>query len=149
MRGAMQSMPTIEAVEALAAGWEEGQKLFWSAAAGIPAGEARLAGSPDARGQAPAAEEGSCLRVEVFTRADSKQGARVLAFLSKLERRRAGIRVEVHDVGKDPAALRRLRDLATSAGAAYAVPTVYACGRLVVGFRDDAGGVVLISQTRG
>ena len=34
MRCAMQGMPTFEAVEALAAGWEEGQKLFWSAAAG-------------------------------------------------------------------------------------------------------------------
>ena len=82
--------------------------------------------------------EESCVRIELFMRGDSDRSKKAEAFLVDLERRRPGVKVEVLDVVRDRAALERLHALSARFARKPAVPTVYACDQLVVGFRDAA-----------
>ena len=77
-----------------------------------------------------------CMVVEVFTRPESDQSARALAFLHNLEQRRRGVHVKVHDVAADVEARKRLYDLANRSNQKTALPAVYSGGQLIIGFRD-------------
>jgi len=89
-------------------------------------------------GRAPAqgVSGASCTRVEVYTRAGSKQSAAALSYLAELQGRRPWLGVTVYDVATDRAALDRLRDLASRSGVSFAVPTFVTMGQIVVGFQD-------------
>ena len=89
-------------------------------------------------GRAPAqgVSGASCTRVEVYTRAGSKQSAAALSYLAELQGRRPWLGVTVYDVATDRAALVRLRDLASRSGVSFAVPTFVTMGQIVVGFQD-------------
>ena len=90
-------------------------------------------------GRAPAqgVSGASCTRVEVYTRAGSKQSAAALSYLAELQGRRPWLGVTVYDVATDRAALDRLRDLASRSGVSFAVPTFVTMGQIVVGFQDS------------
>lgn len=90
-------------------------------------------GSPAANAQSV----GNCVKIELYIREGLPQCDQARNFLANLEKRRPGVRVDVYDVAKDAAALARLRGIAASAGREAQVPTVSACGQLVVGFRDE------------
>ena len=82
--------------------------------------------------------QGSCLRVEAYTRKSSPQSQKAQAFLAGFEARNRGVRVDVYDVETDAQALARLKALAGRFNVSPSVPTFYAGGRLLVGFQDDA-----------
>lgn len=95
---------------------------------------------PHAQGQGPVSRAGA--DIVLFTRAGCPHCEAAKAYLAELQRRRPGLKVEVHDVARDPAALARLRELA--AGQRVRVPAVPAFrvgGELVVGFgsRETTG----------
>jgi len=73
--------------------------------------------------------------IEVFTRAGCPHCVEAERFLATLARERPEVRVVVHDVAADRAALARLRTLASARGrTAVGVPTFVVGGELVVGF---------------
>jgi hypothetical protein len=97
-----------------------------------------LAGGVDA-GARPAPE------VEMFTRAGCPWCAAARTFLEELRHERPDLRLVVRDVGADPAALARLRELAARHGVqALGVPAFHVRDRLIVGFRGaEATGAEL------
>jgi glutaredoxin len=73
--------------------------------------------------------------LEVFTRAGCPHCAEAERFLATLERERPELHVVVRDVVADPAALARLRALASASGrTALGVPSFVVGGELIVGF---------------
>lgn len=83
------------------------------------------------------AAAGAPADVEVFTREGCARCAVARTFLEELERERPGLRVVVHDVERDPAALARLRALAARGDAPLGVPAFLVGDRLVVGFAGE------------
>lgn len=88
--------------------------------------------------QAMAQSEIRCMRIEAFTRPDSEQSDKAVAFLKDLSARRPGIHVQIHDVAADLEARKRLYDLAARSGQKVALPAVYSGGQLLIGFQDRA-----------
>ena len=77
--------------------------------------------------------------IEAFVREGSRQSEQARDFLANLERRRRGLRVIVRDVAGSPSDLARLKMLSGHFGVGEPrIPSVYAAGRLLVGFRDAA-----------
>jgi glutaredoxin len=76
--------------------------------------------------------------IEVFGREGCAHCAAAQGYLQELQRVRGELRVRHHDVGKDRAALERLRELAAQADVQAAVPAFYVRGRLFVGFDSAA-----------
>ena len=77
--------------------------------------------------------------VEVFVQPGCPHCEAARRWLGALRRERPQVVVVEHDVLHEPAALARLRDLATFAGAkAVATPALLVRGTLLIGWRDDA-----------
>ena len=77
--------------------------------------------------------------IEVFTRPGCPHCAEAERFLDELTREQPTLRVRVHDVVTDPAALARLRALAGARGrTALGVPAFVVGGELIVGFTSPA-----------
>lgn len=91
------------------------------------------AGAENATAGAPAPAA-----IEVFVRDGCPRCADAEAFLEALRREDPGLVVTVRDVGRDAAALARLRALAAATGAAVSVPAFAVRGELLVGFADAA-----------
>lgn len=94
---------------------------------------------------------GAAPDIEVFTREDCPRCADAKRFLAGLARERPSLRVEEHDVAKEPAALARLRELARARGIGpVAVPTFLVGDDVVVGFESAAttGRVLLEALDR-
>jgi glutaredoxin len=77
--------------------------------------------------------------VEAFVREGCPHCAQAEAFLAQLGREDPTLKVVVRDVGREPAALERLKELArASPGATARVPAVYAGGQLILGYSQEA-----------
>jgi glutaredoxin len=73
--------------------------------------------------------------VELFTREGCSHCAEAEKFLEALHSERPGLDVVERDVGRDPAALERLRELASERGVATpGVPAFHVAGELIVGY---------------
>ena len=96
--------------------------------------------APPILGQSFAADEAFAANdgppdIEVFTRAGCPHCAAAKLFLAGLQAERPGLRIPVHDVGKDPGALDRLRSLAERHGSPpLGVPAFLLRGELIIGF---------------
>jgi hypothetical protein len=90
----------------------------------------------------PAAAEAD---IEVFTREGCPRCAAAERFLATLEREQPALRIVVQNVGKNPAALARLKDLAAQHGIQTpGVPAFYVRGQLLIGYLSaDTTGVRL------
>ncbi len=83
--------------------------------------------------------------VEVFVREGCPHCGEAEAFLARLAKERPELRLVVRDVGKEPSALDRLRELARMHGAGVArVPAVFAGGQLILGYSEEANTGSLI-----
>jgi thiol:disulfide interchange protein len=77
--------------------------------------------------------------VEAFVREGCPHCAQAEAFLLQLGREDPALKIVVRDVGREPAALERLKELArASPGATARVPAVYAGGQLILGYSQQA-----------
>jgi hypothetical protein len=96
-------------------------------------------------GGATAAAEGP--DIEVWSLEGCPYCAAALAFLDDLRRQRPDLRIVVHDVGRDAAALARLREEAAQHGITTpGVPAFHVGGRFLVGFGGvDTTGAELAS----
>jgi glutaredoxin len=75
--------------------------------------------------------------IEVFTRAGCPRCAAAKRFLDNLQQERPGLRIVVHDVGQDPTALARLKELAAQQGVqTLGVPAFALRGELLIGFQS-------------
>ena len=73
--------------------------------------------------------------IEVFTRAGCPRCDAAKRFLDDLQQERPGLRIVVHDVGQDPAALARLQELGVTLGIrTLGVPAFALRGELLIGF---------------
>jgi glutaredoxin len=73
--------------------------------------------------------------IEVFTRAGCPRCAAAKRFLDDLQQERPELRIVVHDVGQDPTALARLKQLAAQLGVhTLGVPAFALRGELLIGF---------------
>jgi glutaredoxin len=73
--------------------------------------------------------------IEVFTRAGCPRCAAAKRFLDDLQQERPELRIVVHDVGQDPTALARLKELAAKLGVqTLGVPAFALRGELLIGF---------------
>jgi glutaredoxin len=85
--------------------------------------------------------------IEVFVREGCPHCAEAEAFLATLGRERPELRIVVRDVGRDPAALARLKERATPGGAGnIRVPAIFVGDRMIVGYSPDAGTDKLILE---
>jgi len=86
--------------------------------------------------------------IEVFVREGCPHCAGAKKFLAKLQREQPQLRIVILDVGKEPAALQRLKQLVEKNGATVArVPAFSIAGQLIVGFSDDASTGRLIRDS--
>lgn len=77
-----------------------------------------------------------CLTIHAFVRSGCSYCRDARAYLADLQRRWPAIRVAYYDVVQDPAAQKRLNDLASQRGISLpVVPSFHVAGRLIVGFR--------------
>lgn len=75
--------------------------------------------------------------IHAFTREGCPHCRDAKAFLKQLQRRRPGIRVEIHDVMSEAGARDRLMQLSRQFHTpATGLPCFYACGRFMVGFQS-------------
>ena len=103
-------------------------------AASLPAAAAAAATPPAAT---PAVTRPA--DVEAFVREGCPHCAKAEVFLAALGRERPQLVISVRDVGKDPAALARLKEIAKAQGSgSVRVPAVYAGGQLIVGYSPEA-----------
>ncbi len=73
--------------------------------------------------------------IEVFIREGCPHCAAAKLFLEDLQRERPELRIVLHDVGEDAAALARLKDLAARHGVqTLGVPAFYLRGELIIGY---------------
>ena len=78
--------------------------------------------------------------IEAFVREGCPHCAAAEEFLAALGRERADLAIAIRDVGKDPAALDRLKALAQAQGdAPLRVPALFVRGQLIVGYSPEAG----------
>lgn len=77
--------------------------------------------------------------IEAFVREGCPHCAKAEAFLADLQRQRPGLRVVIRDVGREPAAMERLKQVARESDAGnIRVPAIHAGGQLIVGFSPEA-----------
>jgi glutaredoxin len=102
----------------------------------LPGGPYALDGRP--AGVAGVASAQPQVEIEVFVREGCPHCAKAEEFLAKLTQERPGLRIVVHDVGKEPGALGRLQQAAENAGLKSArVPAFAIGGRVILGFSDE------------
>lgn len=108
----------------------------------VPTQESGLAQKP---GAAPVARPPD---IEVFVREGCPHCARAKEFLAVLQREQPQLTVLIRDVGRDPAAMQRLQNIAArqSAGSAR-VPAFALGGQLIVGYSDAASTGQLIRDS--
>jgi len=76
--------------------------------------------------------------IEAFVRDGCPHCGKAEQFLEKLRRERPGLRLAVHDVAQDPAALERLKQIAGELHVPSArVPAFAVGGQLILGFSDE------------
>jgi glutaredoxin len=89
-------------------------------------------------GEAPSTAQTRCTQIEMFSRADCPHCGRAREFLAELRAARSDLDIRIVDVGLDPAARERLRELAARHGIKpIGVPAFAICDAFLVGF-DDA-----------
>jgi len=83
--------------------------------------------------------------VEVFVREGCPHCVQAEAFLARLGAERPDLRIVVRDVGKEPTALDRLKEIVRTHGSGNArVPAVFAGGQLILGYSEEANTDKLI-----
>ena len=83
--------------------------------------------------------------VEAFVREGCPHCASAEEFLATLGRERPELKIAIRDVGREPAALERLKEIAKAQGTdSVRVPAVFLRGQLIVGFSPEAGTDKLI-----
>lgn len=83
--------------------------------------------------------EAQCRELVLYSRADCPHCARARRFLDDQLAQREDVEVTVLDVGRNPEALQRLRELFAQHGiVAGGVPAFQICGQVIVGFVDEA-----------
>ncbi len=88
--------------------------------------------------------------VEAFVREGCPHCASAEEFLATLGRERPELRIAIRDVGREPAALERLKDIAKAQGTdSVRVPAVYLRGQLIVGYSPEAGTDKLDTRRTG
>lgn len=95
---------------------------------------------------AVADQDSSKADLEVFTRSGCPHCAAAKRFLDELQRSRPTLRILIRDIGEDPAALARLKDVAAAQGLrTVGAPAFYVRGRLLIGFAgpDRTGRQIL------
>ena len=86
--------------------------------------------------------------IEVFVRAGCPHCTRAEEFLARLQQEQPGLRIVIRDVGREPAALERLRHIARSHSEALVrVPAFVLDGQLHIGYSDDASTGQLIRDS--
>ncbi|MDD5383723.1 MAG: hypothetical protein PHG89_02430 [Gallionella sp.] len=86
--------------------------------------------------------------IEAFVREGCPHCAKAEEFLAKLQYGQPGLRIVIRDVGREFAAMERLKHLAESHGAATVrVPAFEVGGQLIVGFSDEASTGRLIRDS--
>ena len=76
--------------------------------------------------------------IEVFVRSGCPHCAKAELFLLTLKRGQPGLRIVIHDLSQEPAALERLQLLAKNQGiGTVRVPAFQVGGQLIVGFSDE------------
>ena len=107
---------------------------------GVSYSEGPLAPLPDAAQSAPQPVD-----VEVFVREGCPHCATAEAFLAALGKERPELKIAIRDVGKDPSALARLKEIARAQGTGgVRVPAVFLREQLIVGFSPEASTDKLI-----
>jgi len=107
--------------------------LLWLPWIGTPCA---LAGQPI--GQAMVGQTKSQADIEVFVREGCPHCAKAEEFLAKLKQESPALRIMIRDVGKEPAALDRLKQVAEGMHVKSArVPAFAVGGQLILGFTDD------------
>jgi glutaredoxin len=83
--------------------------------------------------------------IEAFVREGCPHCVTAEAFLARLGKERPELNIAIRDVGKEPAALARLQEIAQAQGTgSLRVPAVFLRGQLIVGFSPEAGTDKLI-----
>ncbi len=83
--------------------------------------------------------------IEIFVRAGCSHCAAAEKFLLRLQQEQPGLRIVIRDVGREPAALERLKRLAGNRQTGpLSVPAFAVDGQLIVGFADEASTGQLI-----
>jgi glutaredoxin len=95
----------------------------------------------------PASDAERCLRLQMFVRSDSALCQEALKSAEAFAQRREGICVEVLDVAANKATLERYWQTVQQFGVKKPrVPMFVACGRLKVGFHDEAASAADIEE---
>lgn len=76
--------------------------------------------------------------VEVFVREGCPHCAKAEAFLAGLARERPDLRIVIRDIGREPDAMDRLREISATQSGTVRVPAFRIRDRLIVGYSDDA-----------
>jgi glutaredoxin len=85
------------------------------------------------------ARSATSVQIEAFVREGCPHCAKAEEFLARLGKERPGLQIVIRDVQKEPAALERLKELASAQrGAVARVPAVYVGGQLIVGYSESA-----------
>lgn len=88
------------------------------------------------------------INIEVFVREGCPHCAKAKEFLAKLQHEKPELRVAIHDVAQDPAAMQRLQSIAKNQHAPMLrVPAFVVNGQLIVGYSDEASSGQLIRDT--
>ena len=88
--------------------------------------------------------------VEAFVREGCPHCAKAEAFLVALGREQPRLVIVVRDVGREPAALARLKEIAKAQGSGdVRVPAVYVGGQLIVGYSPEANTDQLYPRRTG
>jgi glutaredoxin len=102
------------------------------------------AGATFAASDSPAVQTGQP-DIEAFVREGCPHCAKAKEFLAKLQQEQPGLRIEIRDVGLDPAAMERLKRLVESHGETMVrVPAFDVGGQLIVGYSEEANTGQLI-----
>jgi glutaredoxin len=76
--------------------------------------------------------------IEIFVREGCPHCTKAKEFLADLQREQPELKVVIHDVGKEPASLQRLKFIAENRGMVARVPAFVVGGQMIIGFSDDA-----------
>ena len=86
--------------------------------------------------------------IEVFVREGCPHCAKAKEFLGRLQHEQPGLRVVIRDVGREPAAMEKLKRIAEGRDAAMVrVPAFEVGGQLIIGFSDEASTGQLIRDS--
>ncbi|MBI4809103.1 MAG: NrdH-redoxin [Nitrosomonadales bacterium] len=95
-----------------------------------------------------AADSGQPADIEVFVREGCSHCAEAGEFLAVLQKEQPRLRIDIRDVGREPAALARLQQIAASQGNVQVRVPAFAVGdRLIVGYSEEAATGKLIRDS--